>query len=105
MEAERVLDNIAGRDADVFPEGYYLYARGWYDQGYQHISRAVEMDPGNEEYRAALRNMAYQASSYRRAGGEKWKGIAVMPVTSVPVCSVVIAAVNVWVANSLISCC
>ena len=53
------------------------------------------MDPGNEEYRAALNNMAYQASSYRQAG-RGMEGMAVMPVMYVPVCSVVIAAVNVW---------
>lgn len=71
MEAERILDNIGSRDAEwFFLKGIIYMRRGWYDQGYQHISRAVEMEPGNEEYRTTLNNMVYQASSYRMAGRE-----------------------------------
>src|SRR5690606_28546115 len=60
LEAERILDSIGSRDAEwYFLKGIIYMRRGWYDQGYRHISRAAGMDPGNEEYRAALNNMAY----------------------------------------------
>lgn len=68
-EAERALDSIGRRNAEwYFLKGIICMRRGWYDQGYQYINRAVEMEPGNEEYRATLHNIAYQARSYRAAG-------------------------------------
>lgn len=89
LEAERILDSIGSRDAEwYFLKGRIYMRRGWYDQGYRHISRAAGMDPGNEEYRAALNNMAYQASSYRQAGrGMEGDGCDACDVCTCLLCS------------------
>ncbi|MFY9394205.1 MAG: DnaJ domain-containing protein [Halanaerobiales bacterium] len=89
QEAERVLDRIGQRDAEWhFLKGIIYMRRGWYDQGYQYIRRAVSMDPGNEEYRATLDNINYQASSYRSAGrGSHGDGCDACDVCTCLLCS------------------
>lgn len=51
---------------------YYLYGiiymrKGWYDKAREYITRAVEMEPGNIEYRSALDNMSNRNQTYTRA--------------------------------------
>jgi molecular chaperone DnaJ len=72
--AEALLDNMTARPAEWhFLKGMCLLRRGMYIQGRQHIEMAVEMDPGNPEYRSALANIAFGGGVYRqrtyRAGG------------------------------------
>jgi len=50
---------------------YYLYGvicmqKGWYDKAREYISRAVEMEPGNIEYRSTLDNMSQRNQTYTR---------------------------------------
>ena len=50
---------------------YYLYGiiymrMGWYDKAREYITRAVEMEPGNIEYRSALDNMSNRNQTYTR---------------------------------------
>jgi len=50
---------------------YYLYGviymqKGWYDKAKEYISRAIEMEPDNIEYRSALDNMSERNQTYTR---------------------------------------
>ena len=70
--AEDMLDRNGNRTAAWFYlKGLIFARRGWYDEAYTHIQRAVTMDPSNYEYRSALNSMnnannAYRANSYNR---------------------------------------
>ncbi len=72
MEAEELLDGVPNekRDAEwYFLKGTVYYNRGWTDYAFQYFSTACQMNPTNQEYRAALQRMAYQrqhAYSYGR---------------------------------------
>lgn len=52
-------------------EWYYLKglvftARGWYFEASRHFSTACEMDPDNQEYRAALDNLKNTSTNYNK---------------------------------------
>lgn len=70
--AEEMLDRSGNRTAAWFYlKGLIFARRGWYDEAYTHIQRAVTMDPTNYEYRSALNSMnnannAYRSNSYNR---------------------------------------
>ncbi len=70
--AEEMLDRDGKHTAAWFYlKGLIFARRGWYDEAYTHIQRAVTMDPTNYEYRNALNSMnnannAYRANSYNR---------------------------------------
>jgi molecular chaperone DnaJ len=70
--AEDMLDRNGNRTAAWFYLKGLIFARkGWYDEAYTHIQRAVAMDPTNYEYRSALNSMnnannAYRSNSYNR---------------------------------------
>ena len=75
-DAEEILEGTPtdSRDAEwYFLKGSIFYSRGWLDQAYSYFNRAVAMNPGNPEYRAALNQMGSQrATGYRtsqNAGG------------------------------------
>lgn len=62
-EAEELLDGIPTQSRDA--EWYYLkgaaaYAKGWLDAALGYFSNACQMDPGNQEYRAAYQRLIYQ---------------------------------------------
>jgi len=64
--AETLLNRISNRNA----KWYYLMGvlnlkRGRYDVAYSHIENAVNMDPGNDEYRNTLNRMNMSNSTYR----------------------------------------
>lgn len=70
MEANQMLEAITSRDAEwYFLKGAVFVKRGWYEQAYNYFQRAVDMNPGNAEYRAALNNMSYRNTTYRDFGG------------------------------------
>lgn len=71
-DANAVLDGVAAdrRNAEWnFLKGTVLYHRGWLEQAYVYLNTAVNMEPGNSEFRAAFN----QASQMRNgsAGGYK----------------------------------
>ncbi len=72
-EADELLEGVpqASRDAEwYFLKGSVLHSRGWIDRAMNCFSRAVNMEPNNAEYRAALNNMAYQRNTgYNQNGG------------------------------------
>lgn len=68
-QAEQLLEGISSRNAEwYFLKGTILLRRGWHDQAYQHINKAVQMEPGNPEYRSVLNNMSYRNTTYRDFG-------------------------------------
>jgi molecular chaperone DnaJ len=69
-EADRMLENIPNHDAEwYFLKGAVLLRRGWYDQARQYFQQAVNMNPANPEYRAALNNITFRNTTYRNVGG------------------------------------
>lgn len=68
-EAYNILENSTNRGAEwYFLKGVILLKKGWYEQGYQHIRRAVNLDPNNIEYRDVLNNISYRNEAYRDVG-------------------------------------
>jgi len=70
--AEDMLEGSGNRTAPwYYLKGLIFMRKGWYDEAYTHIQRAVNMDPTNFEYRNALNKMnnsnnAYRANSFNR---------------------------------------
>lgn len=48
--------------------GVMMVQRGWYAQGREQLLRAVQLDPNNPEYQAALNQMNVQNRQYRNVG-------------------------------------
>lgn len=66
-DADEVLNMVAAerRSAEwYFLKGTVLYSRGWLEQSFTYLQTAVNMDPNNNEYRAA-----YNQASKMRGGG------------------------------------
>ena len=69
-QAEAALDRMRERPAEwYYLRGMVYMRRGWYAQARQSFATAVEMEPGNSEYRAAAGRMegAFQ-SGWQRSG-------------------------------------
>ncbi len=66
-DADEVLNMVSAerRSAEwYFLKGTVLYSRGWLEQSFTYLQTAVNMDPNNNEYRAA-----YNQASNMRGGG------------------------------------
>ncbi len=64
-EAERILNNIGIRNAEwFFLRGMIDLRRGNYNRAYNNITTAVNMDPGNMEYRSTLNSLFAQTQGY-----------------------------------------
>lgn len=62
-DAEQILDGVPpeSRSAEwYFLKGTVLYKRGWLNEAYEDFVRACQMEPGNNEYRAALNQLNSQ---------------------------------------------
>lgn len=69
--AEAMLQRITNRGAEWnFLMGALYLKKGWYDQAYQHISLASQMEPGNVEYRNAMNNFGFRNQGYRAYGNQ-----------------------------------
>ena len=65
--AERLLGAASEHDAEWnFLMGVVCSRRGWMDEAKRYLETAVQMDPGNGEYRSAL--SALTGDGYRPAG-------------------------------------
>ena len=65
--AERILDGIGGRSAQwYYLRGVIAQRRGWMDEAAQNFRIAVQMEPGNPEYAAALNRTGTGAYTYRQ---------------------------------------
>lgn len=74
MAAEEMLSRVSVRDAEWYYLGGLIFMRkGWYNEAYNSLATAVNMDPTNFEYRSALNQMnrtnnQYQSTVYNRRG-------------------------------------
>lgn len=74
MAAEQVLNRTGSRTAEWFYlKGVIGLRKGWYNEAYANLQTAVNMDPGNLEYRNTFNsintaNRSYQSTSYNRRG-------------------------------------
>ena len=62
-QAEQILDStpMGNRTAEwYYLKGMCAYRRGWSEQAFNNFTTACNMDPNNQEYRAALNNMQNQ---------------------------------------------
>jgi len=67
--AERLLYEVPTKDGEwYFLSGSIAYRKGWLDEAMQNYQLAVQMDPGNMEYRQALAMMQQRGGVYRPAG-------------------------------------
>ena len=67
--AERLLQEVPQRDGEwYFLVGSIAYRKGWLDEAMQNYSLAVQMEPGNMEYRQALNMMQRGGQAYRPYG-------------------------------------
>ena len=68
-EAEQLLRGVSNRDGEwYFLSGSIAYRKGWLDEAHQNYMRAVQMEPGNMEYRQALSMMQAGGPVYRTYG-------------------------------------
>jgi len=71
-QAEILLMSIKERNAEwYYLNGIILWQKGWYSEARSSLQRAVNMDPGNQEYRSALirLNNTFNSYQYRPAAG------------------------------------
>ena len=103
-EAEKILDNTpeSGRTAEWhYLKGMCAFRKGWSDQATTFFQTAVNMDPDNQEYRAALNNVMGQRNySY---GGYNTGTNTGAPAASGCTCCDICAAY--MCADCLCSCC
>lgn len=67
--AEALLNSASNRNAEWnFLMGSLYYRKGWMDEARNYYQRAVNMDPGNAEYRQALNYMFSNNQPYRQDG-------------------------------------
>lgn len=66
-EAERILDQMADRPAEWhFLRGVCYQFRGWYAMARENIAQAVNLEPANAEYRAALNQVDGSGPAYQQ---------------------------------------
>ncbi len=63
--AERLLQGVSRNGEWYFLMGSIAYRRGWLDEARQNYQIAVQMDPGNMEYRQALGMMQRGGYGYQ----------------------------------------
>ena len=67
--AERLLQEVPQKSGEwYFLMGSIAYRRGWLDEAMQNYNLAVQMEPGNPEYRQALNMMQRGGQAYRPYG-------------------------------------
>ena len=67
--AERLLQEAPQRNGEwYFLVGSIAYRKGWLDDAMRNYSMAVQMEPGNMEYRQALAMMQQRRGGYRPYG-------------------------------------
>ena len=68
-QAEQLLRGVPSRDGEwYFLMGSIAHRKGWLDEAMQNYQMAVQMEPGNMEYRQALAMMQQGGPAYRTYG-------------------------------------
>ena len=103
-EAEQVLDSIpeGNRTAEWhFLKGMCAFRKGWNDQATQYFTTACNMDPDNQEYRAAM-NRSQGQQSYNYGGYNTGSNGSPTQSTGCSCCDICAAYLC---ADCLCSCC
>lgn len=91
VEAEELLNGVPTdkRDAEwYFLKGSIYHSRGWLDEAYKYFSQACRMNPGNQEYRAALNSLMYQRQTGSPGGyQQQYSNCTVCDVCSTFLCA------------------
>lgn len=88
--AEQILAGSAVRNAEWnFLMGSIYYQKGWLDDARNYYQRAVNMEPGNMEYRQALNFMNSGGQAYRPAG---YNDQSVAGLDACDICSLMMCA-------------
>ena len=67
--AERLLYEVPQKSGEwYFLSGSIAYRKGWLDEAAQNFTLAVQMEPGNMEYRQALAMLQQRSGGYRPYG-------------------------------------
>lgn len=94
--AEDKLNRITVRDAEWnFLMGLVNLRKGWYDNAYNYIVNACNLDPHNSEYRQTLNNLQNRNTSYRQT----YYGRNGRDADLCNICT------TLWCADSLCECC
>ncbi|MBQ6908162.1 MAG: J domain-containing protein [Clostridia bacterium] len=68
-EAEAELSKISVQDAQWhFLKGCICMGKGWHFDGINHLQAAVNMDPGNAEYRNMLNSISNRSFAFNNTG-------------------------------------
>ena len=109
-EAEELLDGVPAYNRDA--EWYFLkasvqYSRGWLEEALENFRRAVQMNPDNPEYRAALNQLEWQRRTGSPMGGGYRTSPNVSSCSACDMCSTLICAdcCCECMGGDLISCC
>lgn len=70
--AEEMLNRVSVQNAEwYYLKGLIFLQKGWYDEAYTHVQRAVNMEPNNFEYRSALKRFNAAGSQYKQTAYNK----------------------------------
>ena len=93
-QAEQVLDStpMGNRTAEwYYLKGMCAYRRGWSEQAYNNFTTACNMDPNNQEYRAAINNMnnqrTYNYGGYNQPYGQNQVGCSCCDICAGLMCA------------------
>lgn len=92
-EAEQVLNNtpVSNRTAEwYYLKGMCAYRRGWNEEAFNNFQTACNMDPNNQEYRAAINNMntqrTYNYGGYNTQGNVGNMGCSCCDICTAMMC-------------------
>ncbi len=100
-QAEQILDSTpqSNRSAEWhYLKGMCAYRRGWSEQAFNYFTTACNMNPQNQEYRAALNNMQSQRAY-------NYGGFNTTPTGSNASCSACDVCSALICADCLCNCC
>lgn len=77
MGAEAMLNNMNDGSAEYFfLRGVIASRKGWYDEAMMNLQRAMQMEPGNQEYSRYYMSFANQGAGYRnQAAGRGYNSV------------------------------
>ena len=90
-DAQNILDGIPNdmRNAEwYFLKGQIHQRRGWFDEAYNHYSKACQMDPSNTEYSEAFNSLNRNANGgYRQTKGSSSSACGVCDICTGLMCA------------------
>ncbi len=102
--AEQMLDQMNNRTAQwYYLKGIVLQRKGWYSEAVNHFRTAVNMEPGNPEYRNALNAMSNNNQAYRDRSGHY--GNSGMDVCDICQCLICTDCCCECMGGDFITCC